>query len=111
MAGMNLLLVFVTFPDAVQARQIGTILIESQLAACVNLVPSIESIYRWQGVIETSQEVLAIFKTTPAAWPAFEAKLKELHPYEVPEIVALPAGGGSEAYLAWVRASVGAETP
>ncbi|MCU0750391.1 MAG: divalent-cation tolerance protein CutA [Akkermansiaceae bacterium] len=69
-----------TFPDAEAARQIGTALVEKQLAACVNLVPSIESIYRWQGAIETAAEVLAIFKTSATAYPAFETQLTDLHP-------------------------------
>ena len=106
MAGMNLLLVLVTFPDAEKARQIGTIMVESQLAACVNLVPGVESIYRWEGKVETSQEVLAIFKTTPDAWPVFEQRIKALHPYEVPEIVALAPEKVSAAYAEWVGAAV-----
>ena len=106
MAGMNILLVIVTFPDAEKARQIGTLLVESQLAACVNLLPSIESIYWWQGKIETSAEALAIFKTTPEAWSAFEVKLKELHPYEVPEIVAMRPEAVSAEYARWVGESV-----
>ena len=89
------------------ARQIGTTLVESQLAACVNLVPAVESIYRWQGKIEHSHEVLAIFKTTADAWTAFEARVRELHPYEVPEIVALRPEEVSGAYAKWVRESVG----
>ncbi|GAA5122788.1 hypothetical protein GCM10023212_20020 [Luteolibacter yonseiensis] len=74
-----------------------------QLAACVNLVPAIESIYRWQGRIETASEVLAIFKTTSAVFPAFEQTLMELHPYEVPEIIAIAPDGIAEPYRNWVR--------
>lgn len=102
----DILLVFCTFPDSEKARQIGTILVESQLAACVNLCPSVESIYRWQGQVEKAQEVLAIFKTTGAAYPAFEARLKELHPYDVPEIVAVAPQQVSAEYAAWVRTEV-----
>ncbi len=97
-----LLLVFCTFPDAASARQIGTLLVETQLAACVNLVPAIESIYRWQGKVETATETLAIFKTTATAFPAFEQKLAELHPYEVPEILALTPAQVSGPYREWV---------
>lgn len=100
----DILLVFSTFPDADIARHTGTLMIESQLAACVNLCPQIQSIYRWQGRIETSDEVLVIFKTTQAAYPAFEQKLLELHPYEVPEILALPIEKASPAYAQWVIA-------
>lgn len=103
---MNALLVLSTFPDIEKARQIGTALVESQLAACVNLIPAIESIYRWQGALEHGTEVLAIFKTTSAAFAAFEARLKMLHPYEVPEIVAVKPGEISASYAAWLQESV-----
>lgn len=102
----DVLLIFCTFPDIEKARLIGTALIESQLAACVNLCPGIESIYRWQGQVETSAEVLAIFKTTPQAYPSFESQLRLLHPYDVPEIVALRPEQVSETYARWVSASV-----
>lgn len=102
----DILLVFCTFSDIEKARLIGTALIESQLAACVNLCPGIESIYRWQGQVETSAEVLAIFKTTPQVYPTFESRLRELHPYDVPEIVALRPEQVSETYARWVSASV-----
>ncbi|WP_395745325.1 divalent-cation tolerance protein CutA [Prosthecobacter sp.] len=98
----DLLIVLCTFPDHGKARETGTALVESQLAACVNLIPAVESIYRWEGKVETSAEVLAVFKTTREAWPRFERRLKELHPYEVPEIVALrPEEVGAE-YARWV---------
>lgn len=102
----DLLIVFCTFPDIGKARETGTALVKSQLAACVNLIPAIESIYRWEGKIETSAEVLAIFKTTPTAWPLFESRLKELHPYDVPEIVALRPEQVAESYARWVTHSV-----
>lgn len=100
----DILLVFSTFPDADSARHTGTLLIESQLAACVNLLPQIQSIYRWQGKIETSDEVLAIFKTTQATYSVFEQKLLELHPYDVPEILAFPIEKASAAYAQWIMA-------
>ena len=102
----EVLIVLVTFPDMEKARQIGTVMVESQLAACVNLVPAVESIYRWQGQVEATQEVLAVFKTTPVVWTTFEARLRELHPYEVPEIVALRPEQVSEAYARWVGTGV-----
>ena len=101
-----LLLVLCTFPDTASARQIGTLLVERQLAACVNLVPAVESIYRWQGKVETAAETLAIFKTTAAAFPAFETALTKLHPYEVPEIIALDPAQVSAPYREWVSAQV-----
>jgi periplasmic divalent cation tolerance protein len=100
----DLLLVFCTFPDEEKARQIGTTLVESQLAACVNLCPPVSSIYRWQGAVETATEILALFKTTTGAWARFETRLRELHPYEVPEIVAVAPQQVSGPYAAWVRA-------
>jgi periplasmic divalent cation tolerance protein len=100
---MNVILVFCTFPSLEQARQIGTTLVNSQHAACVNLIPTVESIYRWKGAVETSQEVLAIFKTTPQNYPNLETRLKELHPYEVPEILALEPTQVSAPYARWVN--------
>ncbi|MDP3850052.1 MAG: divalent-cation tolerance protein CutA [Luteolibacter sp.] len=98
-------LVLCTFPDAAAARQIGTTLVEKQLAACVNLIPGVESIYRWQGKLECAAEVLAIFKTSAAVFPEFEEALSELHPYDVPEIIAIEPAAVSRLYLEWVLAA------
>ena len=97
----NAVVVLCTFPDIEQARQIGAALVERQVAACVNLLPGVESIYRWEGKIERSGEVLALIKTTRYA--GLEAAIRELHPYEVPEILALPVMNGSSEYLAWLE--------
>jgi periplasmic divalent cation tolerance protein len=97
------LVIFTTWPSVETARPAARTLIEARLAACANIVPSVESIYRWKDAIETSPEVLVIFKTTIGAYPRFEARLKELHPYEVPEIVAQRASDGLPAYLRWVE--------
>jgi periplasmic divalent cation tolerance protein len=102
----GILMVFCTFPDAVRARQVGKALVERQLAACVNLLPGVESIYGWEGILETSAETLAIFKTTAAAWPEFGKALAELHPYDVPEIVAVAPETVSAAYRDWVFGGV-----
>ena len=102
----DVLLILCTFPDSEQARQIGTLLVERQLAACVNLLPAVESIYRWQGKVETAAEVLAVFKTTAAAFPAFEQALAELHPYEVPEILALEPAAVAAPYRDWLLNNV-----
>ena len=104
---MSALLVLSTFPDAEVARTIARTLVEEQLAACANLVPGAESIYWWKGVIESSSEVLAQFKTTAEQYPRLEARLKELHPYELPAIVAIPISAGLPEYLEWVEANTG----
>lgn len=101
----DVILVFSTFPNLASARQIGTKLIESQLVACVNLCPTIESIYRWQGSIEIAQETLAIFKTTRNHWPLLQETLADLHPYDTPEIIALKPEDVSARYATWVKES------
>jgi periplasmic divalent cation tolerance protein len=95
-------IVLCTFPSVDAARQIGTTLVERQLAACVNLIPAVESIYRWQGKVESATETLAIFKTSAAAYPEFERGLASLHPHDVPEIVAISPQEVAETYAAWV---------
>ena len=104
-----MLLVLCTFPDLERARQIGTLLVEKQLAACVNLLPGVESIYRWEGKVEAAGEVIAIFKTTREAFSGFRDALAESHPYEVPEIIALKPEDVASSYAAWIAASVRAD--
>jgi len=99
------LLVFSTFPDAAAARNAACKLVEERLAACANLMPQIESIYRWQGKIESSSEVFVIIKTTHGRYQQLEQRLRELHPYEVPEIVQLQICDGLPAYLNWIGES------
>jgi periplasmic divalent cation tolerance protein len=100
------LLVLSTFPDADTARRIARLLVEEKLAACVNLVPGIESIYRWQGAIETASEVLALIKSTIGKYQLLENRIRELHPYEVPEIISLRIDSGHLDYLRWIEQSV-----
>lgn len=102
-----LVLVLTTFADAAQARQIGTALIERQLAACVNFLPGIQSIYPWQGEIHQEEETLAIFKTRRDLLPELQAALTTLHPYATPEFIVLAAESASSAYLAWVHSATG----
>jgi periplasmic divalent cation tolerance protein len=106
---MEALVVLCTFPDLDQARQIGAVLVERQVAACINLLPGVHSIYRWQGKVEQAGEVLAIIKTT--RYPELEAALRELHPYQLPEILALPLAGGLEAYLQWIGQACMPDSP
>ena len=102
----DVLMILCTFPNPEQAREAGRTLVEMQLAACVNLVPGVESIFRWQGNVETATETLAIFKTTAAGFPAFEKALTERHPYEVPELIALAPARISEPYRGWILGNV-----
>ena len=95
-------LAFSTFPDIETARRIARELVTENFAACANIIPAIESIYRWQGRVEEGAETLVLFKTTAARSAAFQAKLKSLHPYEVPEIIFIPVTAGLPEYLCWV---------
>lgn len=98
----EILLAFSTFPDIETARRISRELVTEKFAACANIIPAIESIYRWQGNIEQGNETLVLFKTTAALSAAFQEKLKSLHPYDVPEVIFLPIAEGSPEYLRWV---------
>jgi periplasmic divalent cation tolerance protein len=85
-----------------EARKIAHALTEARLAACVNIVPGISSIYRWKGQVEEASEVLLIVKTRSMLLPQLQRRLQELHSYEVPELIVLPITGGSPSYLAWL---------
>jgi periplasmic divalent cation tolerance protein len=100
------LVVLSTFPDADKAAQVARVLVEERLAACVNLVATVRSIYRWQGAVQDDAESLAIIKTTRERYPALAARLAELHPYDVAEIIALPLADGHPPYLAWLAGAV-----
>lgn len=89
-----------------EARKIARHLVENRLAACVNLIPRVESIYRWQGKVESAAEWLLLIKTTVDRFPAVRDALGELHSYEVPECVVLPIEDGSETYLQWLGEAV-----
>jgi periplasmic divalent cation tolerance protein len=95
-------IVMCAFPNVEQARQIGTVLVETQLAACVNLIPGIRSIYRWEAKVEEQEEVLALFKTTMARYSELQQMVIEMHPYKIPELVVLDLAAGLPAYLQWV---------
>lgn len=97
--------VLVTAPVAADAERIVHVLVAERLAACGNIVPGITSIFTWQGSVERTGEVLVLLKTTQRLLPALTERVAELHPYEVPEILALPVLGGLDAYLEWVEAS------
>ncbi len=94
-------LVLVTFPDEETARQIGTLLIERKLAACITLIPS-TSIYSWEDKIHTAPETQALIKTSATTYPALQKTLASEHPYDTPEIIALTPTDGLPSYLQWV---------
>jgi len=89
-----------------EAARLGRTLVAERLVACATLVPAVQSIYRWQGQIETSQEALLLLKTAVEQLPALEARLHELHSYQTPEFVVLAIESGSHPYLAWLEASL-----
>ena len=89
-----------------EARKLARHLVEHQLAACVNIVPGVESIYRWQGKVESSQEWLLLIKTSAEKFPAVRDAIRELHSYDLPECVALTIEDGSPDYLQWLADSV-----
>jgi periplasmic divalent cation tolerance protein len=102
MFNSSLYVVLCTFPDMETARRIGRMLVEEGLSACVNVLPGMQSVYQWEGKVESAEEALAMMKTTEKAYPRLEAMLKKLHPYETPEIVALPVKWAEEGYEKWV---------
>jgi periplasmic divalent cation tolerance protein len=89
-----------------EARKIGRGVVEKKLAACANIVPGVESIYRWKGRVERAREVLVIMKTTATRLAKLEREVKRLHSYEVPEFIVLPLTAGSRDYLNWIEQSV-----
>ena len=103
---MSVVSVYATFADAAEAERIGRQLVEEQLAACVNILGPCRSIYRWQGTVETAEEVAAIFKTSAAAADAVIARIGELHSYDVPAIAVWPIDKLPEAYARWVEETV-----
>ena len=102
----QVILALSTCPDEASARRLGAVLVTERLAACVNRVPGLQSLYFWDGSLRDDAEILLIIKTTVGRLPALEARLKALHPYEVPELLTVPVAGGNERYLDWVRSSV-----
>ena len=99
--------VWTTIGPAADGRGMASILVNERLAACVNVLPEMDSIYRWKGQVETDRERQLVIKTTAARVPALRARVRELHDYEVPEFIVLPIIGGSDAYLNWIRESAG----
>lgn len=99
---MEILLVLTNCPDEATANAIALAVVEARLAACVNILPRVQSLYRWQGAVESAAEIPLLIKSTAANYPALEAAIRQRHPYDLPEIIALPVARGLPDYLNWV---------
>lgn len=99
----NVLIVLMTAPNRKEATRIARSLVMERLAACVNIVPEVTSIFHWEGRVQKGREVLLILKTTSRRYPALEKTIRSIHSYQVPEIVAVPVERGLDQYLEWVR--------
>ncbi len=109
---MEVLLIFTNMPDTESAQSLAAHLIEQRLAACVNILAPCRSIYRWAGALETTTEVPLLIKATAANYAALETAIRARHPYELPEIIAVPVERGLPAYLDWVASETAtAPTP
>jgi periplasmic divalent cation tolerance protein len=106
MTETGIVLVTVTAPAHDVAERIVTTMVEERLAACGSIVPGVTSIYRWEGAVQRDSEVQILFKTTRAVLPRLVSRVAELHPYDVPEVLALPVTAGLAAYTDWVAANV-----
>jgi periplasmic divalent cation tolerance protein len=104
---MDTLLVITNLPDRAAAEQLARALVERRLAACVNIMASCRSVYHWQGAIETAEEVPLMIKTTSERYAALQQAIVDMHPYELPEVIAVPLAHGLSAYLDWVAAATG----
>ena len=105
----EMLLVMSTFPNEDDAARVVRVLVEERLIACGNLLPGARSLYRWQDEIKDEREVVALMKTRKQDWPALMSRLHDLHPYDVPECIALRIASGSPRYLAWLEESLESE--
>jgi periplasmic divalent cation tolerance protein len=102
----NAVVVLCTFANQEDALRIAGAVIEARLAACVNILPGVQSIYRWKGEVEQAEEVLALMKTSQQGFSALRDRIKQMHAYETPEIIAVPIVEGLAEYLAWVGEQV-----
>ena len=102
----RLQVVLCTVPDRENAERIAETLVAEQLAACVNIIPGITSVYRWQGAVEKGEELLLFIKTRQDAYSALEQRIRALHPYELPEIIAVPIQTGQKDYIRWIESNI-----
>ncbi len=105
---MNAILVLSTAPSTDDAHQLARTLVEERLAACCSIVPGVSSIYRWQNSVERSDECLMLIKTSREHYEALRTRILSMHPYDVPEILAVNLDAGDPSYLSWLAASLGA---
>lgn len=108
---MESLLVITNLPDRASAQKLAGLLVEQQLAACVNVLAPCESVYRWRGEVQRDEEHPLLIKTTQARYAELEAAIRANHPYELPEIIAVSIARGLPAYLSWVESETRAVTP
>ena len=104
------LIVLSTCPGSISAKKIAQDLVAEKLAACVNIVPGIQSYFSWVGKVDNANEHMLVIKTTTEVYPALEKRIKTLHPYELPEIVAVPIHTGLQGYLDWISTNTKNET-
>lgn len=100
-------IVYTTFPDEETARSIARVLVEERLAACVNLIPGMRSVYRWEGAVEEAGEIVGIVKTRSELLPSVEERIRALHPYDTPVMIHLAVAGTDDATLAWLLEQTG----
>ncbi len=108
---MTTLLVLTNLPDPASARALAGHLLEMRLAACVNILAPCQSVYRWEGKVEEAAEIPLLIKTTTERYALLEAAIRQQHPYELPEIVAVPLAHGLPAYLDWVASETAPANP
>ena len=108
---MSTLLVLTNLPDRAAAERLADLVIEKKLAACVNILAPCRSVYRWKGELQHDEEHPVLIKTTRERYPALEAAIRAGHPYDLPEIIALPVAAGLPAYLQWVEAETRVQKP
>lgn len=109
MADEQVLLVMSNLPDRASARSLARAIVDAKLAACVNILPGVESVYRWQGAVEQADEVTLLVKTTRRLYAQLQQAIIAAHPYDLPEVIALPVADGLPAYLHWVAAETASE--
>ncbi len=102
----NALVVLCTCANQEDALRIANAVVEERLAACVNILPGVRSVYRWQEQVESAEEILLLIKTVPERFAALRDRISALHPYDTPEVIALPVTDGLEKYLVWLRNQV-----